>query len=470
MKRLHTRLQNALRPSLSRRLFSALLLAFALVAVVLIVPDYLSFRQEFSDEGQHTALIKFARQASITLDTVDNTHDALILMRALQDHTTRARSEAGFAPLLMALSASSGQHIFAAPELAGLQLDAPADQQREQLIHGHSYRVTRHVGQRWTLLTAEPRLSDAHALQLLINDIGPSLLLAFPFVLLPLLLAVHQALRPLRRLSTHMAQRPADDLSPLAINLKYAELQPIIGAFNALLCKLQDKVQRERAFVQDAAHELRTPMAVIAAQAHALTRAASQAERLQAEGALSHAIERASHLARQLLALAALDEPAPSNSVSLDLAHLLQTMLAQCMPAAQARGITLSLDAPETCPVQTERVALQSVIHNLLDNALRHGRAGGQIDVTLQTDAASLTLTVADDGPGIPATERERIFERFVRGGQTDTPGTGLGLAIVKQAVQRLAGEVRLVDGLPKGQGEHGAAFMVTLPARTPMS
>jgi len=470
MKGLLTHLQNALRPSLSRRLFYALLLAFALVAVVLVVPDYLSFRQEFSDEGRHTALIKFARQASITLDTVDNTRDALVLMRALQDHTTRARREAGFAPLLMALSASSGQHIFAAPELAGLQLDAPADQQREQLIHGQSYRVTRHPGQRWTLLAAEPRLSDAHALQLLIHDIGPSLLLAFPFVLLPLLLAVHQALRPLRRLSGSMAQRQVDDLSPLTINLKYAELQPIIGAFNALLCKLQDKVQRERAFVQDAAHELRTPMAVIAAQAHALTRAANQAERLQAEGALTQAIERASHLAQQLLALAALDEPSRAHSEGLDLAHLLQTMLAQCMPAAQARGITLSLDAPETCPVHADRVAMQSVIYNLLDNALRHGRAGGQIAVTLQTSAACPTLTVADDGPGIPPADRERIFERFVRGGQADTPGTGLGLAIVKQAVQRLAGEVRLVDGLPKGQGEHGAAFMVTLPERTPMS
>jgi len=112
-------------------------------------------------------------------------------------------------------------------------------------------------------------------LTLLSRDLAPSLALAFPFVVLPVWLAIRQGLRPLRRLSGRLAQRHADDLSSLDIDLKYAELQPVVSAFNALLLKLRDKVQRERAFVQDAAHELRTPMAVIAAQAHVLTRAAS---------------------------------------------------------------------------------------------------------------------------------------------------------------------------------------------------
>jgi signal transduction histidine kinase len=242
--------------------------------------------------------------------------------------------------------------------------------------------------------------------------------------------------------------------------MTYAELKPVVTTFNELLNKLRGKVQRERDFVQDAAHELRTPMAVISAQAHVLARAASEAERLQAEGALESAIARASHLARQLLALASLDESRSAPMQRMDLAHLLQTMLAQAMPLARQRCIELSLDAPESLSLESDMAALQSIVMNLIDNGVRYGREGGQLAVTLQNSPDHITLIVADDGPGIPETERTHIFERFVRGSGQDIPGSGLGLAIVKQAVQRLRGSVQIDTGLDG----RGVAFVVRIP------
>ena len=143
----------------------------------------------------------------------------------------------------------------------------------------------------------------------------------------------------------------------------------------------------------------------------------------------------------------------------MDLSLLLQTSLAQAMQQAQQRGIELSLDAPDRMNIEADPIALQSIISNLLDNALRYGREGGQLAVTLQDLNDHVVLTVADDGPGIPEAEHARIFDRFVRGSAQDSPGTGLGLAIVKQAVQRLRGSVQIAPGLYG----RGVAFVVRI-------
>jgi two-component system sensor histidine kinase QseC len=460
MKRPSLRWLHWLRPSLARRVVLAILLAFGLVAVVLLAQSYVEFRNEFS-AGQDSALTRAARNIALALERADNTHDALVIAHSLQVQSDAARRELKIDGVLLAeVRDGTGQRIYATPELGATVLDAPATGQRDQIIGARHYRVTQATAGIWQLRLGEPRLTDASALSLLGAELIPSLLIAFPFVVLPVWLAVRQGLRPLRLLSKRMAQRHGDDLTPLDVDLKYAELQPMVSAFNELLAKLRDKVQRERAFVQDAAHELRTPMAAIAAQAHVLTRAANEAERHQAEGALEQAIQRASHLAQQLLALASLDDSRPAAPQRIDLAHLLQNLLAQAMPMASQRQIELSLDAPDSLSIEADLPALQSVAQNLIDNALRYGRTGGQVAVTLQALPDHIVLTVADDGPGIPEAERPHIFDRFVRGAGHDAPGTGLGLAIVKQAAQRLRGSVQIASGL----GGQGVAFVVRLP------
>ena len=455
-----TRALQWLQPSLTRRVVSSLIFAVGLVGVVLLAQNYLEFRREFS-AGPDSALVKAVQVVGKSLEPITTPHDAATVLQTIQRQSDMARKQNKLeGTLLIELVSQTGERIYATPELGKATLDTPYSGQRDQLINGRHFRVTQAAAGPWLLHFGEPRLTDTSALSLLAGDLWPSLLIAVPVVLLPVWLAVRQGLTPLRRLSSRLAQRHEDDLSPLTIDMTYAELKPVVTTFNELLNKLRGKVQRERDFVQDAAHELRTPMAVISAQAHVLARAASEAERLQAEGALESAIARASHLARQLLALASLDESRSAPMQRMDLAHLLQTMLAQAMPLARQRCIELSLDAPESLSLESDMAALQSIVMNLIDNGVRYGREGGQLAVTLQNSPDHITLIVADDGPGIPETERTHIFERFVRGSGQDIPGSGLGLAIVKQAVQRLRGSVQIDTGLDG----RGVAFVVRIP------
>ena len=219
-----------------------------------------------------------------------------------------------------------------------------------------------------------------------------------------------------------------------------ATLRPIScqPALDGLLIKLNTTVKREHAFVQDAAHELRTPMAVIAAQSHALSRATSDADRSEAEARLNASLGRASHLIHQLLALARMDTGHRSAESTVDLAELLRQDLAGFAPVAMKREIELSLEAPDRRTQSVDVHAFQSVVQNLIDNAIRYGNDGGRVMVELREAHSVLTLSVADNGPGIPPQDRDHVFDRFYRGVGQEAPGTGLGLSIVRQAAIRL--------------------------------
>ena len=215
-----------------------------------------------------------------------------------------------------------------------------------------------------------------------------------------------------------------------------------------MLSQLRHKVAREHAFVQDAAHEIRTPMAVIIAQAHVMARTDSTQERLAAQEHLDRAIARASHLAQQLLDLAALDDAKSPEQRTLDIAHWLRQLLAQATPAAMERQIELSLDAPDSVMHAVEESALESIVLNLLDNAVRYVQVGGTVLVTLSNDHDKFRIAVQDDGPGIAPDEQTRVFDRFYRGTWHEVTGSGLGLAIVQQACQRLGATVHIGPGL----------------------
>jgi signal transduction histidine kinase len=198
-------------------------------------------------------------------------------------------------------------------------------------------------------------------------------------------------------------------------------------------------------------------MAAIGTQAHVLARTADAGERRRAEATLAQMLERAAHLNEQLLALAVLDDGGTPPPQRHDLAALLQAALAVAEPQAAARRLELSLDAPERFEQALDLPAFQSVLNNLLDNALRYVPRGGRIEVRLAERAGGWRLTVADDGPGLAPELRERAFDRFWRGAPGDTKGSGLGLAIVRQAAIRLGGTVHIEDGLDG----RGVAFVL---------
>ncbi|WP_417068060.1 sensor histidine kinase [Niveibacterium terrae] len=446
-------------PSLARRIVIAMVLAFVLVDLALLANGYREFKDDFA---RSTDLLQLGRSFNRQLKAITNKTEAIALVRSSEALVNEIRRNADY-PMrdcLWQLFDRQGHLLYASKGLDARVIPAIPDRVSPILIGGKDYRSLAADSALWKLRFAEPRISDRTAVAWISTGTLPSLLLAFPLILLPVWFGVSRGLRPLRRLKEHLSQRAPDDLSPLGIDMRYPELAQVTIAFDGLLAKLRQKVERERAFVQDAAHELRTPMAVISAQAHVLARATNAEDKHQAEAALDRAIARASHLTRQLLTLASLDHSDESAAPPIDIAALIQQMLAQIANSAIARRIELSLDAPERLMLAIKQPTLESIVQNLLDNALKYGREGGRIAVRLEARQAWIELEVADDGPGVAPEDREHLFERFYRGKGHDAPGTGLGLAICHEAVLALGGSLKLKEGLDG----RGAGFLVRLP------
>lgn len=444
------------QPSLMRRTVAALLLAFVLVLLALLVHDYLETRQAYVQDLaiRHRAAL-WAPELAPLADANDAGRLLVVLARVNDRWRERTRQSRD---AIHQLRDATGAVRAAFPPTATAAFAAGPGPVTQQPVDGVTHWVVVQDAGPWRLVIAEPAEPLAPLLWRLADDILDKLLLALPLVLLPVGLALWTGLAPLRRLTARLAARDPQDLSPLAVLPPHRELRPLADAFERLLAQLRRKIDRERRFVQEAAHELRTPLAAVTTQAHVLAHADTPEARQRAEGVMVQMLQRASHLSQQLLDLALLDDDAgPARAQAVDLVPLLEQALAGASDTAVARGLELSLDAPDSAPAVLPLAAWQSVLHNLLDNALRYVPAGGRIEVSLRQDGGGLVLRVADDGPGLPPAWRERAFDRFWRAPGQQVSGSGLGLAIVQQAARRLGGHITVEDGL----GGHGIAFVL---------
>lgn len=288
------------------------------------------------------------------------------------------------------------------------------------------------------------------------------LVAALPVIALLLALSTRRGLRPLLRLAQTLAARRPQDSSPIAHpQPSYRELQPLTQALDSLLAQLQAQRESERRFFADAAHALRTPLAVIGAQAHVLAEAATADERRAAFSALQDGVDRGGQLLGQLLTLSRLDShetrlyPAPAN-----LAALAREAVARHAPRAIQQGQELAYDG-EDAPALIDTAAIHTLLDILLDNALRHTPAGTLISVSVARCPQGARLAIADNGPGIPIAWRDRVLDRFVRLPDSQAPGSGLGLAIARRLAELHGGTLLLGDGL----AGRGLAVEVRLPA-----
>ena len=459
-------LLRALQPSLVRRSVLAVFLAFLAVWVALLA--YLYAERKHAQATDH-GLLRFAVALQASLPYLNSEAEGSSFAAATaawlnaQRRDIRRRTVGrALGDWELELLDTGGRRVYATPGLASDRLPQPRPSVQEIVVQGTPYLLVEARTPRWTLRIAEPVRSDQAFLLYNARFLLPYLAIALPIVLLAIWLPIRRGLRPLQQLADRIAARDAADLSPVGIEARHRELVPLVNALNGLLGRLRGQLDRERAFVQDAAHEIRTPLAVINAQAHVLARATDAAQRAQAEAQLDLSIARTSHLAQQLLDLAALDRGGiPQATTLIDLAHWLRTLLGHAAQAALRDGRDLSLDAPDALHGRVDLPAIESIVRNLVDNALRHGVPGGNIAVGLRTEGDDrLLFEVRDDGPGIPAAQRAQAFERFHRGADARSSGAGLGLAIVRQAALRLGGSVEIVEGL---QGR-GVGFLVRLP------
>lgn len=307
------------------------------------------------------------------------------------------------------------------------------------------------------------RSADFNNVMLSPASIVTPLLVGFPLLLLPVLIVMQCGLKPLRTLASELASRSPDDLKPVQVDDLLAELQPVVDEVNGTLGRLEALLRREREFLADAAHELRTPLAVISAQADEVLRAATPEARRQAGLGLSAGLDRANRLVNQLLILARLEAQADDPDGPVDVANIARDCLAAYSREAKSKSIRLAYRGPDHVPVAGAGHALESIVGNLVGNAVRYGEAGGQVIVRIDPgDGGAFVLSVCDDGPGIPAEERARIFERFRRGSRLGATGSGLGLAIVASAARQFGARIDVGDGI----GGKGACFTVSWSAR----
>jgi two-component system sensor histidine kinase QseC len=268
------------------------------------------------------------------------------------------------------------------------------------------------------------------------------------FIALPLLAAagwwaVRRGLAPLRALSQTLEQRRPQALEPVAAHGLPQEMQPLVQALNTLLERLAGLLESERRFTADAAHELRTPIAAIRAQAQvALGAGDDEAGRRRALQATLAGCDRATHLVEQLLTLARLEAAPGAAAATLDLGGLARRVLAELAPTALARGQHLELDVADGVRVTGVETLLGVLLRNLVDNALRYSPDGARVRVRVTAPGTEVVLQVEDSGPGLAPDELARLGERFYRPPGQSQPGSGLGWSIVRRIAQVSAARV----------------------------
>ncbi len=299
------------------------------------------------------------------------------------------------------------------------------------------------------------RIAAAAALR----SLTPLLFFA-PLVALAIWWLVGKSLSPVERITSELRRRDATRLDPVSEAEIPTEVEPMVQSLNGLLGRLRGSFAAQRAFVADAAHELRTPIAALKLQAGLMARARDDRARAEALSELHAGIDRSAHLVDQLLTLARSEPEARGEpGDSIDLARVCAEVVGEMMPLAAARGSRIEFDAPESLRLRGDANALHSLLRNLVDNALRHTPEGSRVRIEIDQDERFVRVGVDDDGPGIAVEEHDRVFDRFYGRTAGGDAGSGLGLAIAKAVIDRHGGRIEL-DRSALG----GLRVLVSLP------
>jgi two-component system sensor histidine kinase QseC len=242
---------------------------------------------------------------------------------------------------------------------------------------------------------------------------------------------------PLRRLGRTLAERQPQALQPVVLPDAPSEMQPLVAALNDLFERISGLMEAERRFTADAAHELRTPIAAIRAQAQVALGEADAAQRRHALEATLQGCDRATRLVEQMLTLSRLETGTTALPGRLDLGDVARQAAAEAAPRAIAREQVIEVSAEAPCPVTGDATLAGVLVRNLVDNAIRYSPARAKVKLSVTRDRDTVRLVVEDSGPGLAPADAQRLGERFFRvmGTDTDTEtsGSGLGWSIVRR-------------------------------------
>ncbi|MEY0905585.1 sensor histidine kinase [Providencia rettgeri] len=293
---------------------------------------------------------------------------------------------------------------------------------------------------------------------------GTAIPLAFilGIMLLAILITAYFSLRPLRQSAKLISSRQPGNLTPIETKEQYKEIRPIIAAINNLMSRVDAANQREKRFMADAAHELRTPIAAVIAQLHLLMQIDNPKEKGEIINDMQETLNRAASLSHQLIDLARLEtEDFLLNKEQVDLPALISHLISSHIPYAINKDIDVELQSPKSFYILTDKLALSNIFTNLLENAIKYCPEKGKIKVILK-DLTPFggTISVQDNGRGIPEDSRQLIFSRFYRVPGTMETGSGLGLSIAQNLAHKIGAVIRVTDGLDN----QGIGFIIDLP------
>jgi two-component system sensor histidine kinase QseC len=269
------------------------------------------------------------------------------------------------------------------------------------------------------------------------------LLFVLPLIILMVWLGIRFGLSDLTRFAGDVRRRSPDDMSRISSDALPVEIAPVAESVNHLMEKLERSLSQERLFTDNAAHELRTPLAALTVQADVLRNARTDAERQPMLDELSHGVERTARLLDQLLVLARIRHT-PVQVSALNMYQAASEVIRDIYGKAHARSIELSLTGDENATVLSSRPLLTLLIGNLVNNAVKYAPDNSVVELSVLMEDQGAILTIRDHGPGIPLSEREQVFARFYRLKGRNESGSGLGLAIVRTLGELLAADIML--------------------------
>ncbi|WP_369310817.1 sensor histidine kinase [Providencia rettgeri] len=293
---------------------------------------------------------------------------------------------------------------------------------------------------------------------------GTAIPLAFilGIMLLAILITAYFSLRPLRQAAKLISSRQPGNLTPIEVKEQYKEIRPIINAINSLMARVDAANQREKRFMADAAHELRTPIAAVIAQLHLLMQIDNPKEKEEIINDMQETLNRAASLSHQLIDLARLEaEDFSLNKEQIDLPALISTIISSHIPYAINKNIDVELQSPDSFYIVTDKLALTNIFTNLIENAIKYCPEKGRIKVSIKDlTPFGATISLQDNGRGIPEQSRQLIFSRFYRVPGTMETGSGLGLSIAHNLATKIGAVIRVTDGLDN----QGIGFIIDLP------
>jgi two-component system sensor histidine kinase TctE len=257
---------------------------------------------------------------------------------------------------------------------------------------------------------------------------------------------INRELRPLLRLRQAVIERPGDRFEPFDAWSVQSEIRPLVEALNRHMERLGQQIERQKRFLEHAAHQLRTPLTIMKTQVGVAQRTRNPEEAKSALNGVDESLSAMSRLTNQLLTLGQVDhDRAALRSERIDLGAIARQAVTEAAPRALDHGIDLVLDADIPCHVLASPVLAREMINNLIDNAIRYAGPGATATVSVSGQSGAALLTVADDGAGVPEDDRPALFERFRRGRNATSTGSGLGLSIVAEIARIFDGSAELI-------------------------